>query len=349
MGRKKIKIQPIQDDRNRQVTFLKRKHGLMKKAYELSVLCNCEVALIIFNAHGKLVQYSSTQIDRILMKYTEYDKPFEGKTNKDFAEAARLKEEALEKKKQQQQQQQKSSQRHINGSMKNGKKFQRNTNDDDDDDDDDDDYIDGSQTSVQTMDLQLPIHDPSQHQPLQTPDMYIQQQQQRMHDLYRVETPTHHNRHPQASSMMPYRPVYMPGGEQMQSYSASTGPPPTASVSQYNHNIRMPSHLPPDPPIISSSVTPSHLQPTSSSSSNSMFLYPEYYHQSMHHQQPPNLFPATPITGNSPIQWPPPNPAHHSQQKNYMPSPVIPSSGSQVLPADNNVQEPSKRTRPRTM
>lgn len=43
----------------------------MKKAYELSVLCNCEVALIIFNAHGKLVQYSSTQIDRILMKYTE--------------------------------------------------------------------------------------------------------------------------------------------------------------------------------------------------------------------------------------------------------------------------------------
>ncbi|KAI9318095.1 hypothetical protein BX666DRAFT_1830261, partial [Dichotomocladium elegans] len=63
MGRKKIKIQPIQDDRNRQVTFLKRKYGLMKKAYELSVLCNCEVALIIFNAHGKLVQYSSSQVE----------------------------------------------------------------------------------------------------------------------------------------------------------------------------------------------------------------------------------------------------------------------------------------------
>ncbi|ORZ19599.1 myocyte enhancer factor 2D, partial [Absidia repens] len=68
MGRKKIKIQPIVDNRTRQVTFLKRKHGLMKKAYELSVLCNCEVALIVFNPKGKLVQYASSDMDHILMK-----------------------------------------------------------------------------------------------------------------------------------------------------------------------------------------------------------------------------------------------------------------------------------------
>jgi MADS-box transcription enhancer factor 2B len=43
----------------------------MKKAYELSVLCDCEIALIIFNNTGKLVQYASTDIDKILMKYTE--------------------------------------------------------------------------------------------------------------------------------------------------------------------------------------------------------------------------------------------------------------------------------------
>lgn len=43
----------------------------MKKAYELSVLCDCEIALIIFNNNGKLVQYASTDIDKILMKYTE--------------------------------------------------------------------------------------------------------------------------------------------------------------------------------------------------------------------------------------------------------------------------------------
>ncbi|EIE81910.1 hypothetical protein RO3G_06615 [Rhizopus delemar RA 99-880] len=72
MGRKKIKIQRIQDERNRQVTFLKRKQGLMKKAYELSVLCDCEIALLIFNTNGKLVQYASSDIDQILMKYTEF-------------------------------------------------------------------------------------------------------------------------------------------------------------------------------------------------------------------------------------------------------------------------------------
>ncbi|KAI9357851.1 hypothetical protein BD770DRAFT_364828 [Pilaira anomala] len=87
MGRKKIKIQPIKDDRNRQVTFLKRKHGLMKKAYELSVLCDCEIALIIFNNNGKLVQYASTDIDKILMKYTEYNEPHESKSNQDFITA----------------------------------------------------------------------------------------------------------------------------------------------------------------------------------------------------------------------------------------------------------------------
>ncbi|KAF0543513.1 myocyte-specific enhancer factor 2C-like [Gigaspora margarita] len=85
MGRKKIQIKPIKDERNRQVTFLKRKYGLMKKAYELSVLCDCEIALIIFNSNNKLVQYASTDIDKILLKYTEYNEPHESKGNHDFA------------------------------------------------------------------------------------------------------------------------------------------------------------------------------------------------------------------------------------------------------------------------
>ncbi|KAI8084986.1 uncharacterized protein BX664DRAFT_338272 [Halteromyces radiatus] len=84
MGRRKIKIQPIEDERNKQVTFLKRKHGLMKKAYELSVLCNCEVALMIFNSNNKLVQYSSDDMDKLLMKYTQYNEPHETKNNADF-------------------------------------------------------------------------------------------------------------------------------------------------------------------------------------------------------------------------------------------------------------------------
>ncbi|KAJ1921220.1 hypothetical protein H4219_000819 [Mycoemilia scoparia] len=81
MGRKKIKIQTIRDDRNRQVTFLKRKAGLMKKAYELSVLCDCEIALIIFSSQDKLIQYASSDMDGILMRYTEYGEPHESLTN----------------------------------------------------------------------------------------------------------------------------------------------------------------------------------------------------------------------------------------------------------------------------
>ena len=70
MGRKKINIARISDERNRQVTFTKRKFGLMKKAYELSVLCDCEIAVIIFNSHNKLFQYASTDMDKVLLKYT---------------------------------------------------------------------------------------------------------------------------------------------------------------------------------------------------------------------------------------------------------------------------------------
>uniref|UniRef100_A0A3P9I425 MADS-box domain-containing protein n=1 Tax=Oryzias latipes TaxID=8090 RepID=A0A3P9I425_ORYLA len=86
MGRKKIQITRIVDERNRQVTFMKRKFGLMKKAYELSVLCDCEIALIIFNGSNKLFQYASTDMDKVLLKYTEYNEPHESRTNSDIVE-----------------------------------------------------------------------------------------------------------------------------------------------------------------------------------------------------------------------------------------------------------------------
>ncbi|KAI5607661.1 myocyte-specific enhancer factor 2A isoform X3, partial [Silurus asotus] len=68
------------------VTFTKRKFGLMKKAYELSVLCDCEIALIIFNSSNKLFQYASTDMDKVLLKYTEYNEPHESRTNSDIVE-----------------------------------------------------------------------------------------------------------------------------------------------------------------------------------------------------------------------------------------------------------------------
>lgn len=58
----------------------------MKKAYELSVLCNCEIALIIFNSSNKLFQYASTDMDKVLLKYTEYHEPHESRTNNDIVE-----------------------------------------------------------------------------------------------------------------------------------------------------------------------------------------------------------------------------------------------------------------------
>jgi len=73
-----------------QVTFTKRKFGLMKKAYELSVLCDCEIALIIFNHSNKLFQYASTDMDRVLLKYTEHSDPHESRTNRDIMEVKHL-------------------------------------------------------------------------------------------------------------------------------------------------------------------------------------------------------------------------------------------------------------------
>ena len=69
-----------------QVTFTKRKFGLMKKAYELSVLCDCEIALIVFNNANKLFQYASTDMDKVLLKYTEHTDPHESRTNRDIIE-----------------------------------------------------------------------------------------------------------------------------------------------------------------------------------------------------------------------------------------------------------------------
>ena len=70
------------------MTFNKRKFGVMKKAYELSVLCDCEIALIIFSSSNKLYQYASTDMDKVLLKYTEYNEPHESLTNKNIIDVS---------------------------------------------------------------------------------------------------------------------------------------------------------------------------------------------------------------------------------------------------------------------
>uniref|UniRef100_A0A0E0QLM1 MADS-box domain-containing protein n=1 Tax=Oryza rufipogon TaxID=4529 RepID=A0A0E0QLM1_ORYRU len=70
MGRGRVELKRIENKINRQVTFAKRRNGLLKKAYELSVLCDAEVALIIFSNRGKLYEFCSTQsMTKTLEKY----------------------------------------------------------------------------------------------------------------------------------------------------------------------------------------------------------------------------------------------------------------------------------------
>ncbi|ERN20056.1 floral homeotic protein AGAMOUS [Amborella trichopoda] len=69
MGRGKIEIKRIENTTNRQVTFCKRRNGLLKKAYELSVLCDAEVALIVFSSRGRVYEYANNNIKTTIERY----------------------------------------------------------------------------------------------------------------------------------------------------------------------------------------------------------------------------------------------------------------------------------------
>ncbi|KAF5472356.1 hypothetical protein F2P56_009079 [Juglans regia] len=69
MGRGKIEIKRIENTTNRQVTFCKRRNGLLKKAYELSVLCDAEVALVVFSSRGRLYEYANNSVKSTIEKY----------------------------------------------------------------------------------------------------------------------------------------------------------------------------------------------------------------------------------------------------------------------------------------
>lgn len=77
MARDKIQIKKIDNATARQVTFSKRRRGLFKKAEELSVLCDADVALIIFSSTGKLFHYSSSSMKEILEQRSLHSKNLE--------------------------------------------------------------------------------------------------------------------------------------------------------------------------------------------------------------------------------------------------------------------------------
>ncbi|XP_022940464.1 MADS-box transcription factor 23-like isoform X2 [Cucurbita moschata] len=69
MGRGKIVIRRIDNSTSRQVTFSKRRSGLLKKAKELAILCDADVGVIIFSSTSKLYEYSSTSMKTLIERY----------------------------------------------------------------------------------------------------------------------------------------------------------------------------------------------------------------------------------------------------------------------------------------
>ncbi|MFS8017098.1 putative transcription factor MADS-type1 family [Helianthus anomalus] len=59
MGRGRVQLKRIENKISRQVTFSKRRSGLLKKAHEISVLCDADIALIVFSPRGKLFEFST--------------------------------------------------------------------------------------------------------------------------------------------------------------------------------------------------------------------------------------------------------------------------------------------------
>ncbi|KAJ4707244.1 MADS box transcription factor [Melia azedarach] len=73
MGRGRVQLRRIENKISRQVTFSKRRAGLLKKAHEISVLCDADVALIVFSTKGKLFEYSTdSSMERIIERYERY-------------------------------------------------------------------------------------------------------------------------------------------------------------------------------------------------------------------------------------------------------------------------------------
>ncbi|KAG2261594.1 hypothetical protein Bca52824_068673 [Brassica carinata] len=73
MGRVKLKIKKLENTAGRQATFAKRKNGILKKATELSVLCDIDLVLLMFSPAGKpsLRCGSRSGIEDVIAKYSQ--------------------------------------------------------------------------------------------------------------------------------------------------------------------------------------------------------------------------------------------------------------------------------------
>ncbi|XP_004309243.1 PREDICTED: MADS-box transcription factor 6-like [Fragaria vesca subsp. vesca] len=101
MGRGEVVMKRIENKINRQVTFSKRRLGLFRKAQELSVFCDAQVALIVSSRCGKLFDVfasspSTNDVNEILNRYhqccySSQDNVAESETQNSYQEVSRLK------------------------------------------------------------------------------------------------------------------------------------------------------------------------------------------------------------------------------------------------------------------
>uniref|UniRef100_A0A2N9J5N1 MADS-box domain-containing protein n=1 Tax=Fagus sylvatica TaxID=28930 RepID=A0A2N9J5N1_FAGSY len=73
MGRVKLKIKRLENTNGRQATYAKRKHGIMKKANELSILCDIDIVLLMFSPSGKpsICRGTRSSIEDVIAKFAQ--------------------------------------------------------------------------------------------------------------------------------------------------------------------------------------------------------------------------------------------------------------------------------------
>ena len=93
MGRKKVSISYIDDEKERKTTFKKRRLGLLKKAMQLSIMCDTLVQVKVYNPDDfSLLEYNSEKahIAGHEDKYTDDVHEYVGFSNENYQDLEEL-------------------------------------------------------------------------------------------------------------------------------------------------------------------------------------------------------------------------------------------------------------------
>lgn len=69
LGRRKIDIKKIEKVAARQTCFSKRRSGLFKKAFELSILCDAETAVVVSSPAGRVFSFAHPCVETVADRF----------------------------------------------------------------------------------------------------------------------------------------------------------------------------------------------------------------------------------------------------------------------------------------